>query len=221
MRAFSKFKSKKKIKISHFKLAKNVSTRSCFFFKNKTLACVCFIFVFLTSLAPFVLLFLDPKPYLNEANRSQTPFLVNRPASVLCIILTKPENLISNKSRLIFDSWATRCDQHKFVSKIPEIFLAEKNLEYDPAKGLEINFDSMRLLQPPNFVEENYDNLSQKMFHTFAYVYDKNPDFDFYLKTDDDTFIFVDNLRAFLSDKNSSKPVTYGYDFSPIVEYGI
>jgi len=40
------------------------------------------------------------------------------------------------------------------------------------------------------------------------------------LKADDDTFIFVDNLREFVSNKNSSLPVTYGYDFKVIVDHG-
>ena len=51
------------------------------------------------------------------------------------------------------------------------------------------------------------------MFQTFKYLYKNYNDFDFYLKADDDTFVFVDNLRKFLSNKNRSSPVTYGWDF--------
>lgn len=40
------------------------------------------------------------------------------------------------------------------------------------------------------------------------------------IKADDDTFIFVDNLKKFVSNKNSILPVTYGYDFKAIVEKG-
>ncbi len=44
--------------------------------------------------------------------------------------------------------------------------------------------------------------------------------YDWYLKTDDDTFIFMDNLRSFLAAKNKTEPVTYGYDYSTLVEGG-
>jgi hypothetical protein len=44
--------------------------------------------------------------------------------------------------------------------------------------------------------------------------------YDFYLKADDDTFVFVDNLRKFLSDKNRTSPVTYGWDFHCYVHRG-
>ena len=52
------------------------------------------------------------------------------------------------------------------------------------------------------------------------HLYNKYNDYDWYLKADDDTFIFVENLLAFVSDKNSSQPVTYGYDFKVIVDHG-
>ena len=51
-------------------------------------------------------------------------------------------------------------------------------------------------------------------------VFDKFNDYDWYLKADDDTYIFMDNLRDFLKTKNSSSPVTFGYDFKTDVPYG-
>ena len=58
------------------------------------------------------------------------------------------------------------------------------------------------------------------MYLTVKHLHNKYSDYDWYLKADDDTFIFVDNLRKFFSDKNPSLPVTYGYDFKVIVDYG-
>lgn len=72
------------------------------------------------------------------------------------------------------------------------------------------------VLQPPGLVQDSYEKLTDKMFLTFKYLYAQYPDYDWYLKADDDTFIFVDNLRLFLADKNPSKPVTYGYDLEHI-----
>ncbi len=78
------------------------------------------------------------------------------------------------------------------------------------------------ILQPPGLNESlnKYNRLTDKVFLTFKYVYNKYRNFDWYLKADDDTFVFVDNLKKFLSDKNTSWPVTYGYDFKVIVQNG-
>jgi glycoprotein-N-acetylgalactosamine 3-beta-galactosyltransferase len=54
----------------------------------------------------------------------------------------------------------------------------------------------------------------------FADTYKYNNKYDWYLKADDDTFVFVDNLRLFLNDKNPNLPVDYGYDFKVKVEGG-
>ena len=42
----------------------------------------------------------------------------------------------------------------------------------------------------------------------------------FYFQRDDDTYVFMDNLRKFISNKNSSIPVTYGFDYQARVEKG-
>ena len=55
---------------------------------------------------------------------------------------------------------------------------------------------------------------------TLIHLYNEYNDFDWYLKADEDTFIFIDNLRQFVADKNASLPVTYGYDFKLKVEQG-
>ena len=48
----------------------------------------------------------------------------------------------------------------------------------------------------------------------------KHQNYDWYLKADDDSFIHVDNMRTFLGAKDSNMPVTFGYDFKPLVEKG-
>ena len=65
-----------------------------------------------------------------------------------------------------------------------------------------------------------YGKLTDKVYKTLRDVYLRYNDYDWYLKADDDTFIFVDNLKSFLKTKNSSQPVTYGYDFKIVVEGG-
>ena len=76
------------------------------------------------------------------------------------------------------------------------------------------------ILHPAFHNIETYQKLTDKVLRTFQDVYLRYNNYDWYLKADDDTFIFVDNLKSFLKTKNSSQPVTYGFDFKTIVEHG-
>jgi glycoprotein-N-acetylgalactosamine 3-beta-galactosyltransferase len=44
----------------------------------------------------------------------------------------------------------------------------------------------------------------------FKEIYLRYNDYNWYLKADDDTVVFMDHLREFLSDKNPQDPLTYG-----------
>jgi hypothetical protein len=76
------------------------------------------------------------------------------------------------------------------------------------------------VLQPPGYNSENYSQLTDKMFGTYKYIYKKYSNYDWYLKADDDTFIFMDNLKKFLRSKNSSIPINFGRNWNIIVESG-
>lgn len=92
--------------------------------------------------------------------------------------------------------WASKCDDFRYV-----LFMN------NDTTGLnEID----HVLQPPNLLNDTYGKLTDKVLNAIKYVYFKYPNFDWYLKADDDTYVFVDNLRWFLSKKNASKPVTFG-----------
>ena len=39
-------------------------------------------------------------------------------------------------------------------------------------------------------------------------------------QADDDTYVIVENLRYFLSNKNSSEPIFFGHHFKTIVKQG-
>lgn len=131
---------------------------------------------------------------------------------IFCIILTTTEHL-KTRAKAIFDTWAVKCDNYRFVTK----------LDYANKEEVSINVDKPfinNLLQPAGFFNESYDKLTDKVYLTIKYLYRKYKTYDWYLKADDDTFIFVDNLRKFLSDKNPLNPITYGYDFKVYVENG-
>ena len=138
--------------------------------------------------------------------------------TLFCIILTKKTKL-SNKTDLIYKAWANKCDNFKFITTLPNELISNAS---DPQKGIEMKInDHINLLQPPGYLQDKYEKLSDKVYLTFKYLYENNyNNYKWYLKADDDTFIFVDNLRKFLSDKNPSMPVTYGYDFKEEVSEG-
>lgn len=122
---------------------------------------------------------------------------------------------------------AKKCDNFKFISYIPKNFTSFQNnnsnddLYYDKETDMKENY-IYNILQPPGLNEtlNEYDKLTDKIFLTFKYLYSKYNNYDWYLKADDDTWIFVDNLRNFLSEKNEKSPVTFGYNFKVLVESG-
>ena len=76
------------------------------------------------------------------------------------------------------------------------------------------------ILQPAYHDLEIYKRLTDKVYKTIRDVFLRYSDYDWYLKADDDTFVFVDNLKLFLETKSTLKPVTYGFDYKVIVDYG-
>ncbi|XP_013396800.1 glycoprotein-N-acetylgalactosamine 3-beta-galactosyltransferase 1 [Lingula anatina] len=70
-------------------------------------------------------------------------------------------------------------------------------------------------------VSEKGGQLVPKLYHAYAFIY-KNyfKDADWFINTDDDTYVIVENLRHFLSSKNSSHPVYFGYHSKAFLEQG-
>jgi hypothetical protein len=148
------------------------------------------------------------------------PFSEKIYPTIFCMILTHSGNL-KTRARAVENAWAKKCDKYKFIAVIPNEWINKSNLIISNAtifnKGFELVYENMSYLQPMGYIQDRYNKLTDKMFQTFKYVYKHYNDYDFYLKADDDTFVFVDNLRKFLSDKNRTSPVTYGWDFHCMV----
>ena len=122
---------------------------------------------------------------------------------IFCMITTTPKYFL-NRTKAVNDTWAPRCDRYFFVTE---------SYESNAASAL-INFAKQIPIAPIKNIIPGYDHLTQKsnLALLFAYTNYIN-DYDWFVKADDDTYLFVDNLKTFLSDKNSSEPVTYGYNF--------
>ena len=136
---------------------------------------------------------------LNQSN-SKT-----RQGSLFCLILTTPDGILE-RGKLAVETWGHKCDDYRLVTRLKS-----------PLNG---EIQNLKLLEPPDLVNDTYRLLTRKVLATLKYVNANHRDFDWYLKADDDAFFFVDNLKTFLSDKNSSLPVTYGYDYKMIVRGG-
>lgn len=142
---------------------------------------------------------------------------------VFCFVLTRLDSL-GSKVKTVYDTWARKCDNFKFVIKFPGTkinYTRMSNITADLYSdtindAIELN----DILQLADFSKDEYKNLTNKVFMTLKYVYKKYAYYDWYLKADDDTFVFVDNLRKFLADKRPGEPVTYGYNFVPLVPHG-
>jgi glycoprotein-N-acetylgalactosamine 3-beta-galactosyltransferase len=126
---------------------------------------------------------------------------------LFCFVLTNPV-YFSNRTQSIYNTWAKQCDNFKFISLIPDIYL---NKTHDLNDSIELDYP-FPLLKPKGFTIDVYKKLTDKIYLTLIELYSKYNDYDWYLKADDDTFVFVENLRDFIYDKPLHKPIMYGYN---------
>ena len=161
----------------------------------------CCIYVFILSRD----LFSSSQSTKNESSSCSEN---KRKFSIFCLILTTAENL-PTKANAVYRTWARECDSYKFIVKIEELnFENTENMN----GRIETRHGGIQLLQPAGWNRESYANLTDKVYSAIADVYQRYPNFDWYLKADDDTFVFMQNLKEFLSDKNPCDKVTYGYN---------
>ena len=122
---------------------------------------------------------------------------------IFCLIITAPKYFLT-RTRAVNDTWAPRCDRYFFVTE---------SLDQNATSEL-ISFAKQIPIAPIKNLTSGYDHLTQKSSLAFLFAYEKYlNDYEWFFKGDDDTYLFVDHLRLFLTDKNTSEPVTYGYNF--------
>ena len=113
---------------------------------------------------------------------------------IYCLILTSPK-YFDTRARAVNQTWGPRCDKYSFISEY------SNDTQYLP-------------IAPIANISSGYGHLTQKSTLAFQYVYENYfNDFDWFVKADDDTYLFVENLKSFLKEQNSSDPVTFGYNF--------
>jgi hypothetical protein len=86
------------------------------------------------------------------------------------------------------------------------------NMESDESSVVMVG--NLPVLHLADLQNDTYDVLSEKVFLTLKYVYRHYSDYDWYLKADENTFVFIDHLQSFLKQSESEdKPLIHGYTF--------
>jgi len=126
---------------------------------------------------------------------------------IFCLILTSPTNYLT-RTKAINQTWAPRCDRYFFITEYSQETLTPE----------QINFIQQIPIAPIKEIVGGYDHLTLKSTLAFLFAYENYlNDFDWFIKADDDTYLIIENLKAFLSEQNSSEPVTFGYNFKVII----
>ncbi|CAF1473450.1 unnamed protein product [Rotaria sordida] len=100
---------------------------------------------------------------------------------------------IGFRARAVNSTWGRRCDGLFFITE-----------SSNDTEGLPIA--SIANITP------GYEHLTQKTVLALKYAYEYHfNNFDWFVKADDDTYIFMENLKAFLRNQNTSEPITFGW----------
>jgi hypothetical protein len=90
---------------------------------------------------------------------------------IFCIINTNPHNF-KTKTSAIQSIWAYKCDNYRFFSTLPNINLTQ-NLEF-----------ASKIIHPDGYgFKETHDDLTDKIYSSFRYVFKKFEGYDWYLKS--------------------------------------
>uniref|UniRef100_A0A1A9W866 Glycoprotein-N-acetylgalactosamine 3-beta-galactosyltransferase 1 n=1 Tax=Glossina brevipalpis TaxID=37001 RepID=A0A1A9W866_9MUSC len=117
---------------------------------------------------------------------------------VLCWVMTNPKNH-RTKARHVKRTWGKRCNKLLFMSTKED--------------------EELNSIALP--VSEGRNHLWAKTKAAFQYIYDHHmDDADWFLKTDDDTYTILENLRYLLYPYSPQTPIYFGCRFKPFVKQG-
>ncbi|KAH8387748.1 hypothetical protein KR093_009366 [Drosophila rubida] len=116
---------------------------------------------------------------------------LEREVRVLCWVLTTPKY---HKSRgvHVLRTWGKHCNKIYFMSSQPDDEL-----------------ETIILTKP-----DHYEVLWGKTKEAFSYIYEhKRHEADWFLKADDDTYVFMENMRHMLYPYSPDEPIYFGYNY--------
>lgn len=137
--------------------------------------------------------------YNNLKSNSNNKTFDKNTRSIFCLIIL--DQLDFNNVRFSHNIWASKCDNHLYISN--DIITGSHKF----------NSHGLNIVKPRKLNSAASISATNNVYAAFEHVYQKHATkgYDWYLKVHESTFVFVDNLRRFIRDKNMSEPVTYSY----------
>uniref|UniRef100_A0A0N4ZAG3 N-acetylgalactosaminide beta-1,3-galactosyltransferase n=1 Tax=Parastrongyloides trichosuri TaxID=131310 RepID=A0A0N4ZAG3_PARTI len=115
--------------------------------------------------------------------------LLNRDVKIFCIILTSPNNK-TERSLHQKATWIKRCDNYIYAS-------SKTDLELPALKYCDGDSYQYSMCKFKNALKQVWKKFGDK--------------YDWYLKVEDDTYVIMENLKAFLLHKDPNTKSYYGY----------
>ena len=112
---------------------------------------------------------------------------------LFCFVLTNETNL-ETRARAAYETWGRRCGRFVLITRLS----SSRSYTIFDNEDSKLEKDQLPIQYIPTLPEENYRNLPEKVRQTLLFCCEHYPDYDWYLKADDDTFIIVENLLRFL-----------------------
>jgi len=129
----------------------------------------------------------------------------------LCLIITSEKTFIE---RVItsWETWAHKCDKAVFLcncnfTKKFNLNRVSEDIEHSKLAPILQNILQLDVI-------EDYNSMAEKAITALWHIYRQYIDkFKWFLLVDDDTYVFVENLKTFIGELNHTKPFTYGFNF--------
>uniref|UniRef100_A0A0N5C556 N-acetylgalactosaminide beta-1,3-galactosyltransferase n=1 Tax=Strongyloides papillosus TaxID=174720 RepID=A0A0N5C556_STREA len=146
-----------------------------------------FIYIYLFIVCCQTIKSTDNVKHFDDTN-IVSEFLFNK-VKIFCLILTGPQYTTS-RVKFQKETWLNRCNDYLYVSSLSNSSL--------PSIGAD--------------VVEGRDTLWEKIRFGLEYVYlHYFNKYDWFLLVDDDSFVFMENMRFFLLSQNSNATLHYGF----------
>lgn len=115
-------------------------------------------------------------------------------ARLFCFVLTRQEHL-PGRARAVYETWGRRCGRFVFISRLNS---TDSYTIFDN-ENQSLGEDTLPIQYIPDLPNEEYSHLSDKIRVALIFFSKHYPNFDWYLKADDDTYIIVENLLRFFN----------------------
>ena len=162
----------------------------------------------------FIFILMFSYSFKNRSNFNNNEHKMNLEdlENTICVIMTSEKTFIE-RSFTTWETWAWKCDRAIFACNCANFTKSFKSnrvsedIEFDRVAPLLNNILQLDVV-------ENYSFMSQKAILLLKTIYRLyNDQFKWFFLVDDDTYVFVENLKTFIRKLNHSEAFTYGFNF--------